>query len=370
MKKRFLSIALALILCLSLLAACGGTPEEPTTAEEPSSAGEEPASGEEAAETDYVYPEIEFTLTTLNNDPTSAPNFNCDGEAVQLFVDLVEERSGGNISINMVWSGALGNPQVLLTDGTVEMTYACLTGGNDPRIAAFNLPNLITSYEMAWDLMGEGGEFYEIISDIYEECNTVILGGTPGTGRDLFNNKREVHLPEDCSDIAIRVYNDKTVQTYWGKIALPVNLSMSEVYTGLQMKSIDGFEHSPVTCLSNNLQEVSKYYTDLNWQWQFDHMFLANMDFWNTLDEQTQTLLRECAQEANQYYYDNIIADEAEAQEYLAENGVQCYTLTEEERAVWDELAVSLYDEFGELYGCPDLVNQLREISDNYKATH
>ena len=364
MKKRILSMALALILCLSFLTACGSTQEEPA-------APEEPASTEgETVEAGNTYPEISFTLTTLNNDPSSAPNFNCDGEAVQLFADLVSERSGGNIKINLVWSGALGNPQTLLTDGTVEMAYACLTGGSDPRIAAFNLPNLITSYEMAWDLMGEGGEFYEIISDIYEECNTVILGGTPGTGRDLFNNKREVHLPEDCKDIAIRVYNDATIQTYWGKIALPVNLSMSEVYTGLQMKTIDGFEHSPVTALSNNLHEVSTYYTDLNWQWQFDHMFLIHMDFWNTLDEQTQALLRQCAQEANQYYYDNIIEDEVEAQVFLADYGVQCYTLTEEERAVWDELAESLYAEFGELYGCPDLVNQLKEISDNYKATH
>ncbi len=318
-----------------------------------------------------TYPKMSIGVASIFVDPNGNPQFNAEGISQQYFADLINERSGGQITVKNYWSGMLqGDYPTMLSDGELEMYYGYLNASVDKRVCVLNLPGLVTDLDMAWDLMGTDGEFFKIYKDIAAEYGITAISGTAGVMRQFYNNKRPVKVPADTADMLVRAYNDATVTKYWGGIANTVILPMSELYTSMQMGSLDGFEHGGASAISNNLHEVSKYCTVLNWQWQYMPSFFAGSEFYDELDPAVAKLIDECANEAAAKYYELAKQMEDEAWAFLTEKGVEVYVPTAEEKAEWEAYGASLYDALGEELGCADLVKQVVEISNNYKAAH
>jgi len=164
--------------------------------------------------------------------------------------------------------------------------------------------------------------------------------------------------------------SDATVSAYWNGIANTVILPMSELYTSMQMGSIDGFEHGVASAISNNLQEVAKYFTNVNWQWQYMPSFMASTYLYDELDPEVIALLEECANEAAKKYYDLYKEMYEDGLKFLEESGVQVYIPTAEEQKQWDDYGYSLYEGLAKEYGCEDLIAELVEISNAYKAAN
>jgi len=107
------------------------------------------------------YPKMELGIASTFVDPASDPAFNAEGLSLQYFIDLVNERSGGQITIKSYWSGMLqGDYPTMLSDGDLDLYYGYLNAAVDKRFSAFNLPGLVTDIDMGWALMGTDGEFY------------------------------------------------------------------------------------------------------------------------------------------------------------------------------------------------------------------
>ena len=360
--RKLFAVSLAVLMILSVLSACGSTNDGA-----PADDGTE----DTAADADYVYPELEIGVASIFGDPASASNFNAEGLSQQKFADLVSEKSGGKITIKNYWSGVLqGDYLSMLADGDIDMYYGYMNASLDKRFSAFNLPGLITGPEMAWDLFGTDGEFFKRYKEIAAEYGIIAMSGTAGVMRQLYNNKHEVKVPADAADLLVRSYNDATVEAFWSGLCNTVTLPMSEVYTSLQLGSIDGCEHGAASGISNNLHDVTKYFTVCNWQWQYMPSFFASAYLYDELDPEVITLLEECANEAAAYYKDEYIAMADDAYEFLEENGVEVYFPTEEEQLLWVEYSQSLYDDLKVEYGCPELIDELVDIAEEYKNTH
>ena len=360
--RKVLALGLAALMTLSTLTSCGGggTAPTPTSSSNPAAPSE-----------DYVYPEMEIGVASIFGDPASASNFNAEGMSQQRFADLVEEKSGGKITIKNYWSGVLqGDYLSMLADGDVDMYYGYMNASLDKRFSAFNLPGLITDVDMAADLFGTDGEFFVRYKEIAAEYGIVAMTGTSGTMRQLYNSKHEVRVPSDVSDLLVRSYSDATVEAYWNGLCNTVTLPMSEVYTSLQLGSIDGCEHGAASGINNNLHDVTSYFTVCNWQWQYMPSFFASQYLYDELDAEVIALLEECAEEASGYYTELFNEMAEEAYTFLEENGVAVYFPTEEEQQEWNEYGLSLYDELKETYGCPELIDELVAIADEYKSTH
>lgn len=322
-----------------------------------------------SAETDY--PKMSLGLASIFVDPASNPAFNAEGLAQQHFADLVKERSGGQITIKNYWGGMLqGDYPTMLSDGELELYYGFLNAAVDPRVSALNLPGLVTNLDMAWDLMGTNGEFYKVYKDIASEYGITCLAGTAGIMRGFYNSKRPVKVPSDASDMMIRAYSDATVTTYWGGLGNTVILPMSELYTSMQMGAVDGFEHGSYSVITNNLHEVAKYYSVINWQWQYMPSFFASSEVYEGWDSKVVALIEECADEAAKMHYELAKDMQEKALEFLSENGVEVYVPTAEEQKLWDDYGYSLYDQLAKALGAEELVKELVEISNAYKQSH
>lgn len=347
--KKMISMLLVSILCLTCFAGCGG--------------------GSDGGGSDGKT--IDISLGTMFYDPAASTDLNAQGEYLQYFSDLVKERSDGRISININWASILGNSTEMLDmerTGDLGMVAGSGTSAVDPKFSVFLVPGLVDDLEMAQDLFCDpDSEMFQLAADIYAENNMVLLSGDYGEFRDLLNRKHQVRTPEDSKDIMLRVYTDDIVGAYWGGLCNTTTMSVSEIYTGLQLGTIDGIEFCAVSTISNGYVDVLKHYTDVQWQWQNSNELTINKDLFDSLSAEDQELLRGCALEASAYCCELLSKYNEEALQYMAENGIEVYHLTDAERQLWKDYADSLKGKFRDIVGA-ELYDKAMGIADKYRA--
>jgi len=80
--------------------------------------------------------------------------------------------------------------------------------------------------------------------------------------RNVGNNTRPVVTPDDMKGIKIRVFESQMyIDMFEALGAIPTPMAMSEVFTALQQKTIDGVENAVVQIYASKYQEVMKYLT-------------------------------------------------------------------------------------------------------------
>lgn len=360
--KKLLALILAMAMMLAMVAGCSSS----SSSDSSSSSSSSDAAAEEELET------YNFDLGVMFYDPAATPDFNTDGTTTQYFADLVEERSGGRITITVHWASILGGTTELfdqVRSGDLDMMFGGALSSNDVRFGMFAVPGIADDADMAADLFANpDSDMYAIVDNIYAENNVKLLGASYGQFRGIFNNTREIHLPEDCEGMMLRAYADEVVTTYWNGLCNTTVMSIADVYTGLQLGTVDGLEFWPTAMISNGYTDVLTYYSDILWQWQSNTNLVMNMDLFNSLDAEAQEIMLECAQEAaGVFYRETEEASIVDAYTYMEENGIQIYTLTDEERAAWTAYADSLQDEFRDIVGA-EIYDEVMAVVDEYRA--
>jgi tripartite ATP-independent transporter DctP family solute receptor len=93
----------------------------------------------------------------------------------------------------------------------------------------------------------------------------------------------------------VRIISDPILaDTYSSVGAIPSPYELSDVYTGYQTGSFTVSALSPSTILANKFQEVAKYLTQENIQFQAE-LLLVNLKFWNSLPSNLQADLQKAA---------------------------------------------------------------------------
>ena len=107
--KRFLALALVAVMCLTMLVACtsSGTPATPNTPAAPTTPNAPATPNTPAAPAGNP---VKFTLGH------NSPEDSVYGKGARKFSDLVNEYSGGNMTVDVHVSGALG-PEEEMIDG-------------------------------------------------------------------------------------------------------------------------------------------------------------------------------------------------------------------------------------------------------------
>ena len=194
--KKYLALILAFCMVLSF-AACGEKKEE---------------KNEEQQSAEYVYPDMKIVFAGAGSDPEVVTEYNAQGFATAYFKKLIEEKSDGHITIDVFWDKVLGSdPAGTVLDGDADMGYYSVVSAYVPMASCFNLPGLLTDIDMAWDLMGNGGEMFKLYAAECEKSGLHLLAGSCGTFRQVFNNVREIRRPEDCKGLNMIRYRPSGV---------------------------------------------------------------------------------------------------------------------------------------------------------------
>jgi tripartite ATP-independent transporter DctP family solute receptor len=323
--RKLIVIVLAVLMCLSLIAGCGGK----TTQDQKSQSN-----------TDIPNQEYKIVISHPTAEKTSID------EGAKKFKELVEQKTNGKIKVEVYPNAQLGADREAIEGvqvGNITMTI-CSTAPQAnfvKSLALFDTPFVFESKDVARKVFD--GSFKEVIGKEYEKAGFKLLGFSDQGFRELTLNK-PVQTPDDLKGIKIRTMENPYHMAVWKSLgANPTPIAFNEVYTALQQKTVDGQENPYELIFSQKFYEQQKYIINTN------HIFqtigwIMNKQFYDSLPDDLKKIVDESAQEAILYarqYQDN---NEKNYVEQMTNAGVTVLDLTPENYKLFQDKAMGVYD--------------------------
>jgi len=218
--------------------------------------------------------------------------------------NLVAEKSGGKMRVDIYPGGQLGNERELielLQIGSLAMTKVSTAPLEAfvPEMKIFGIPYIFRDDEHRWKVLnGEIGK-------------KLLLAGEPfylrgmcyydAGSRSFYTKEKPINQPSDLKGLKIRVMKSITsmemVQALGGS-ATPI--PWGELYTALQQGVVDGAENNPPSFYLSKHFEVCKFYS-LDEHTAVPDILIMSTVVWNSLTEQEQSWLQSAVDESVPY---------------------------------------------------------------------
>lgn len=243
MKKRTLSLLLALVMMLSLLTACGEKKEDTTANSEASAQTAEP---------------VVLKFSELNSEQTAQYRWDMK------FAELVEQKTNGTVKVEVYANGQLSSqdPEAITT-GICDIMQCIPSNWSDyyPEIAAVDAPYSIISAEEAIKVYATpNSPVLARANEALKEYNVIWLSAYYEGSREMTTTDTPVYCLADLKPLKMRVPNsDLYIKLFesFGCQATP--MAWSEVASGLITGVIDGQENPITGYKEDSLQEMQKY---------------------------------------------------------------------------------------------------------------
>ncbi len=276
----------------------------------------------------------------------------------QKFKELVEQKTGGEVSVSIYPYGTLGTSAELtelVSSGVLQLANASPghLGTLVPEIQVFSIPYLLSqNNEVNKKVLTESETVYGPIAEDLKDKNLKLLTMYP-EGEMVWTTNKEIRKPEDFKNFKMRVMvSPMLTAAYQAYGANPTPLPYSEVYGGLQLKMIDG-QVNPIFAIEEmKFYEVSDY---MIWsgEQQFTTTVVGNMDWHQGLSDEHKKVLDEVIAEAADHIFQVQEQYNRERLEKIkaAKPDIKIVHLTEEERAAFEERAMKLREKYVEMTG-------------------
>ena len=281
------------------------------------------------------------------NQPNPEGSFM--GECTRYYFDRVEEFSDGKITVEIYWSGALGDKIASLESLRAHTLEAAEVGVCDLSIfdegfSVFGLPFLFKDTEDYY--MGiTNEEVFNFFDERAAEFGLKILAFVTTGYRNPLNTVREVRSPADASNIKIRVFQDKWIARAFDLMGFaPIALGWSEVYTALQQGTVTGAEQSPPLLLDQQLCDFGGYYTKIDAVTMLG-MYVMDVEYYNNLPADCQEAIKKARIKSTEWQWGAYKNYEAEATEGMKDKGVKITILTDEKRQVFLDALAGIKEE-------------------------
>lgn len=208
------------------------------------------------------------------------------------YSDLVEHLNEGRLELSQMYTHELGN-------------YS-----RDLR--ALDMPFLFSNHDHAVRVLdGEIGS--QLLSSISEHKDTTKVKGLAFTysgGFTVLAFNKLVNTLEDLKGLKVRVPPSPVVKAYLSKLGVtPITTQLNEIYNKLKNNEIDGAEITYRRLYEVEGQKYSKSILHSNHN-IFLTSIIINQDFWNTLDADMQSVVKEAAMYAAHEERLDAIADD------------------------------------------------------------
>jgi len=290
------------------------------------------------------------------------------GVVATTFKEAVEEKSNGKIKIETYCCELLGtaNEQVeAVKIGAQEMSLA---GNNEltpivDEITLFGLPFLFSDAEEG--LAFTESEVAQVWHDeLYKKGIKLIRWYDLGFAQ-ITNKVRAIKTADDMKGLKMRAHSSAIVAIDSMKElgAGVTTMPYSELYMGMQTGVIDG-QFNPVDAIyETKFHEVQDHLSMVNLFWYLFSLTI-NADVWDGFDAETQAIIVEAANEANQAATEYTNSKRDSYIEKL-EKELEITYVSEEGLNTFREKLKPIYDKMNEQY--PDTNKMLQWLEDYRK---
>ena len=282
------------------------------------------------------------------------PRSDSQYTSAQEFKRIVEEKTGGDIKVKIFPDSTLGDPAGLMNgirNGTVDLTVigSSYFAGLSAELNVIDIPFLFPTRKDAFSVLdGITGKY---LLNTLEKANIKGLAFWDNGFRAISNNIKPITKPEDVKGIKMRVPGyPMSVKLFEVLGANPVPMSLGELYTALETRTVDGQDHPIGVFYSAKLYEVQKYLTISNHQYSALLMGMNKTKF-EKLSPEYQKIVLDAAQEAANFQRN---LNDKQAAEQIAEfrkHGVEVIESIDQKpfnNAVFDKVSKFYTDKSGD----------------------
>ena len=282
----------------------------------------------------------------------AGPNRGARAEAIQFFVDQVAESSGGDLTFDVQWGGALfkaGAARGSIADGVAD-AGTIIAVYFPQEMAGYGIADLPLENPDPWVgmkatdvLMRESEPLQQNLAD----QNLVYIGTFTTSAIHVGCKGATIESAEDIDGLKVR-----GVGAY-GKAfadlgANLVSMSIYDAYQGLDTGLIDCSQGYSYVVPALQWQEVITSYTLLDWGQVGALGVFMNKDMFDGLSEEQQTVLLDAGKALPDELGRILSTENAAAVDMMRENGIEVVELPEEERAKLVEAGAGSIDEWKE----------------------
>jgi C4-dicarboxylate-binding protein DctP len=370
--KKILLLVLVVVVLIALVG-CGGNKakSDDTESSTPPATTEDSEQGEDSEDTTATETEpVEYPELTISLGHAAAEELTMQQGSLA-FKELAESESGGNVKVDIFANGALGND--------LDMTDSLLSGDLElGLISQFALATVtgmdeILLYDLPWFSGGKGDNMFEIyyndpafniiFRERLEEKGLKLLG-YDHIGSYGFNATKSIRSVADAKGMKMRTAENALIVDMFKSLDIdPVVINLMEIFTAIQQGTCDGIYTTDTMMWQTKTYEVADQVTILDNAY-CSAFLLVGMDYWNSLDANTQALLEKAGDAYTTTCRAGREAEDQMCKSTFEENGVEVYYLTDEEKQAFSDACEPVRQAWKEKIGA-----DLYDMAADYIAT-
>ncbi|BAB04420.1 TRAP transporter substrate-binding protein [Halalkalibacterium halodurans] len=223
------------------------------------------------------------------------------------FAELVEERSEGQITMEIFPNGVLGDEREVLEQvqaGGVDITKvsAAALENFSSQYAVFSLPYVFADEEHFFQSMES-----EAVAQLFDETEAdgfVGLTWYDSGARSFYTVDQPIMHPDDLKGLRIRVMDSQTqIEMMEALGGAPTPMPYGEIYTALQSGVVDGAESNPTALTTGKHGEVAKAFS-FDEHARIPDIAVISSAVWNEFTDEQRQFVRDAAKESTEYQKD------------------------------------------------------------------
>lgn len=290
----------------------------------------------------------EFTLkyaTSLGEDSAYYKG------AVEL-AEAADELSNGRLKIEIYPNAQLGTDRDMIEGmqlGSIDMASPSTgaMGAVLPEATVLDLPYIFDDLDHAYRVLD--GPVSEQLYKLFDGVGFHPLGYWEIGFRNLTNNVRPVHTPEDVEGLKLRALPSEVHQKAWSLVgAQPQAMDWTEVYNALDTGVVDGQENPFNIILLGKLHEVQDYLSVTRHIYGAAPTSISDIT-WNKLPPDLQDVLKQAVARSVVVQREAASGNEAEQLQQIKDFGME--VVEEPDRAAFREAMKPAWDLYTERFG-------------------
>jgi TRAP-type transport system periplasmic protein len=284
------------------------------------------------------------------------------GKGMQKFAEIVEKNSQGSIKVQLYPNGVLGTDRQTME----QLQMGTIHGNNNstgpvstfvPRVGVFDLPFLFADRQKAYEVL-DGPIGQELLDKDLPKAGFVGLCYLENGFRNLTNSRREIVTLDEMKGIKIRTMDNKLHVDLWSTLGVnPTPMDITQVYSAMEQRVIDGQENPVNIIQANKYNEVQKYMT-LTGHVYSAQIFMVSKIWFDKLSDKEKQVVKAAAVETRDYQRKIAQQMEKDGFDYLKSKGMMIMDLKPGEKAKIQAMLKPFYDKYKQQIGA-DLVDKV-----------
>lgn len=235
---------------------------------------------------------------------SEAPRADTQFQAATKMAEVLKAKTNGALDLKIFTDSQLGTFQAAIAGvrgGTIDLAVSGSGNftGLEPLIGTFDIPYLFKDSAHAYKVLdGQVGQ--QILAKL-EPLGLKGLAFWDNGWRQMTNSKHPITKPEDVKGLKMRTTGSPAhIEAFKELGANPVPMPIAELYTALEMKTVDAQEHPLGVFYSSKFYEVQKH-VSLTYHAYSALVLVMNKAKFDALPPAQQQAVREAALEGAKY---------------------------------------------------------------------